>query len=180
MWQRVCLTGVCGFRPFGLRVGNNTGVSWLYDQQELLRSDFLGEETTFRFTTESTLFQYSPGTQTFRSVSLFSSIVDCQNRSCFFGQRTCSGGANQGALCEMDGQCPGSSCTSLNSFRVLGASSFTHFSVGMEHYLIVANFWDGRETNVGSALFQIVGASGDFNATGNETTFFDGVRFVQA
>jgi len=57
--------------------------------------------------------------------------------------------------CENDQQCPsGQICQSDDSYRVVGSVQVTPFQhQGMQH-MIVANFWDGLTSHVGSAMFR--------------------------
>jgi len=83
--------------------------------------------------------------------------------------------------CENDQQCPsGQICQSDDSYRVVGSVQVTPFQhQGMQH-MIVANFWDGLTSHVGSAMFRY-----DINFTGVNPMHSDSsgavrsLRFVQ-
>jgi hypothetical protein len=79
--------------------------------------------------------------------------------------------------CQSDDQCPGDQvCESDDSYRIVGAVSVTPFHhLGVQH-MIVANFWDGLTSHVGSAIYRY-----DVNFTGaqNAGSALRSLQFVQ-
>ena len=121
------------------------------------------------------------------SITMRKKVTNCTGRSCQFQELVCPQSFPTYPCNQACGEV--TKCTNLfqlyNSFddglQVLrgiefmlqGAHSFTHFQIGLDNYLIVANFWDGESTLTESPLFKIE-ASQDANRI--KLTFLQNIK----
>ena len=159
LWQRVCLTGDCGFVPYALR---KTSTWWTFGARTLLNPALEGALTPFRFTAESRLYRYDPSLRAFELASTLSGVRSCLSASCVYNQRTCQSGVRSGLACTSDADCGnGASCGGLERFAVEGAASISHVEIDGRSLLLVANFWDGQTSIADSSVLEISAGGGE-------------------
>ena len=164
VWQRLCLRPECGFVPYFQRSPQTDDMrSGLYrpttSGHSILASTLVGTFVKFGFSVKSYIFEFDAERQAFQK--LFNvSRHDLQNEDESPGD---------------DAEVPyflqdGFGGTELEAWS--GASSAFHFTANRgQHYVLVANYWDGFRRNVSSVLLQFDAVSKQFNHVQNIPTF---------